>query len=102
MTRTADPRPPPLDPLWLAFGLVPLVFLLSSPAPAVAADDALAVALVCPAGVEAPDCSRANALDVLSQPAGPLSCLKVGAELATHLAYGPGERAKVVCERRKG
>ena len=100
--HTADPSPPRLDPLWLAFGLVPLVFLLSMPAPAKAADDMLAVALVCPAGVEAADCSRANALDVLFQAAGPFTCLKVGAELATHLAYGPGERPKVVCERRKG
>lgn len=100
--HTADPRPPRLDPLWLAFGLVPLAFILGSPAPAKAADDMLAVALVCPADVEPSDCSRANALDVLSQPAGPLSCLKVGAELATHLGFGPGERAKVVCERRKG
>lgn len=100
--RTADPRPPRLDPLWLLFGLVPLAFILGSPAPAKAADDALAVALVCPAGVEASDCSRANALDVLSQPAGSLACLKVGAELATHLAFGPGERPKILCERRKG
>ncbi|GJE74513.1 hypothetical protein [Methylorubrum suomiense] len=31
--HTADPRPPRLDPLWLAFGLVPLLFVLGSSAP---------------------------------------------------------------------
>ena len=58
MIRTADPRPPRLDPLWLLFGVVPLAVLLAAPRPSIAADGFLAVALACPAGVEASACSR--------------------------------------------
>lgn len=36
MTRTADPRPPRLDPLWILFGVVPLAVLLAAPRPALA------------------------------------------------------------------
>lgn len=102
MTGIADPRPPRLDPLWLLFGVVPLAVLLATPRPAVAADGFLAVALACPAGVEAPACSRENATDMLVQPAGQFDCLKVGEVLATYLGLAPGERHKIVCERRKG
>lgn len=67
------------------------------------ADELLAVALVCPAGVEPADCSRDNAVDVVSEPVAlPTICLKVGEVLATHLALGPGQRHRVLCERRKG
>lgn len=101
MPRLADPRPPRLDPVWFVFGLVPLAFLLGAPRPALAADDMLAVALACPASVEGSACSRDNATDMLVQPAGTFDCLKVGMVLATHLGLAPGERHKVVCERRR-
>ena len=102
MTRTADPRPPRFDRAWLLFGVVPLAVLLAAPRPSIDADGFLAVALACPAGIEAPACSRENATDMLVQPAGPFDCLKVGEVLATHLGLAPGERHKIVCERRKG
>ena len=86
----------------LAFILVPFAVLLAAPRPSIAADCFLAVALTCPAGIEAPDCSRENATDMLVQPAGQFDCLKVGEVLATHLGLAPGERHKIVCERRKG
>jgi hypothetical protein len=86
----------------LAFTLVPFAVLLAAPRPSIAADGFLAVALACPADVEAPACSRENASDILVQPAGPFDCLKVGEVLATHLGLAPGERHKIVCERRKG
>jgi hypothetical protein len=82
--------------------VVPLAVLLAAPRPSIAADGFLAVALACPVGIEAPDCSRENATDMLVQPAGPFDCLKVGEVLATHLGLAPGERHKIVCERRKG
>lgn len=60
-----------------------------------------AVALVCPAGVEGADCSRDNALDIAVQPvAHETECGLVGQVLASHLALQPGERHKIVCERR--
>ena len=86
----------------LAFTLAPVLIWIAAPRPSFAADGFLAVALACPAGIEAPDCSRENATDMLVQPAGPFDCLKVGEALATHLGLAPGERHKIVCERRKG
>ncbi|MGG3814221.1 hypothetical protein ABEV34_21615 [Methylorubrum rhodesianum] len=109
----------------LAFTLVPLAVLLAAPSPSIAtemgacrmyltnpprvvcepaepAPGFLAVALACPAGVEAPACSRENATDMLVRPAGQFDCPKVGMMLATHLGLAPGERHKIVCERRKG
>lgn len=62
----------------------------------------LAVAFSCPASVPGPDCSRATALDVLSQPAGEVECPKVAQILATHLDLPPGGYHKLACERRKG
>ena len=102
MTRIADPRPPRLDPLWLAFGLVPLVFLLGMPAPAKAADGFLAVALACPAGLSGADCSTDTALDVAQQPAGPTECPKVAQLLAVSLSLPAGGFHKLICTRRKG
>ena len=86
----------------IAFTLVPFAVLLAAPHPTIAADGFLAVALSCPAGIEAPACSRENATDMLVQPAGQFDCPKVGMLLATHLGLAPGERHKIVCERRKG
>lgn len=101
MTGTADPRPPRLDPLWLAFGLVPLLFVLGSSAP-VKADGFLAVALACPAGLSGADCSPDTALDVAQQPASPTECPKVAQVLATSLSLPAGGFHKLVCTRRKG
>lgn len=102
MTRVADPRPPRLDPLWLAFGLVPLAFALCSPAPAQAVDGFLAVALACPADLPGSDCSTDTALDVAQQPAGPTECPKVAQILATSLSLPAGGYHKLICTRRKG
>ncbi|KAB7782154.1 hypothetical protein [Methylorubrum populi] len=85
----------------LAFTLVPFAVLLAAPRPSIAANGFLAVALACPAGVEMPDFSSANASDVLVQPAGQFDCLKVGEVLATQLGLAPGERHKIVCEGQK-
>jgi hypothetical protein len=82
--------------------VVPLAVLLAAPRPSSAADGFLAIALAGPVGIEASACTRGNATDMLVQPAGPFDCLKVGEVLATHLSLAPGERHKIVCERRKG
>ncbi|WHQ72535.1 hypothetical protein [Methylorubrum extorquens] len=102
MTRTADPRPPRFDCVWLLFGVVPLAVLLAALRPSIADDGFLAIALARPVGIEAPACSRENATDMLVQPAGQVDCPRGGQVLATHLGLAPGERHKVVCERRKG
>lgn len=67
------------------------------------ADDLLAVALSCPAGVAASDCDRGNATDVLTQPVAIVTaCAQVGQHLAAHLSLAPGGQHKIVCERRRG
>ncbi|GJE29794.1 hypothetical protein [Methylobacterium organophilum] len=86
----------------LAFTLAPILIWIAAPRPSLAAEPFLAVVLACPAGVEAPDCSRDNASDMLVQPAGQFDCLHVGEVLATRLGLAPGERHKILCERRKG
>ncbi|TXN38985.1 hypothetical protein FV232_00910 [Methylobacterium sp. WL30] len=63
----------------------------------------LAVALVCPANLAGPDCSRDTALDMAVQPVALVTeCAQVGVLLATHLALQPGESHKILCERRRG
>ena len=64
----------------------------------------LVVALVCAASVQAPDCSRETALDVITGPAHSLQeCLIQGPVLAAGAAHGgaDGTYVKTRCEPRR-
>jgi hypothetical protein len=64
----------------------------------------LAVVLICAAAVPGSDCSRGNALDVVSSPVhSHVECMLAGQVMATGLHVGEGEErryVKVACERR--
>ena len=65
----------------------------------------LTVVLVCAAAIAGSDCERANALDVVTQPAETVSaCMKVGETFAAESlgTPAPGTYHKIGCEHRKG
>lgn len=64
----------------------------------------LVVALVCASSVQAPDCTRDTALDVITGPAHSLQeCLLQGPILAVHSGHGgvDGNYVKTRCEQRR-
>ncbi|MGU3537669.1 hypothetical protein [Methylobacterium sp. A54F] len=64
----------------------------------------LVIALVCASSVQAPDCSRETALDVITGPAHTLQeCLIQGPVLAANAGHGGGEGSyvKTRCEQRR-
>ncbi|WP_336489962.1 hypothetical protein [Methylobacterium nigriterrae] len=64
----------------------------------------LIVALVCASSVQAPDCSRETALDVITGPAHTLQeCLVQGPVLAANAGHGDdkGSYVKTRCEVRR-
>lgn len=64
----------------------------------------LVVALVCASAVQAPDCSRETALDIITGPAHTLQeCLMQGPVLAANAGRGnePGTYVKTRCEPRR-
>ena len=65
----------------------------------------LAVTLICGAGIAGPDCTRDNALDVVTSPVRSAhECLMAGQVAASGLHLGEGEErsyVKVACERRR-
>ena len=64
----------------------------------------LVVALVCASAVPQPDCTRENALDVITGPAHTLQeCLVQGPVLAAAAGHGEGGGVyvKTRCERRR-
>jgi hypothetical protein len=64
----------------------------------------LVVALVCASTVQAPDCSRETALDIITGPAHTLQeCLVQGPVLAANAGHGsePGTYVKTRCEPRR-
>lgn len=63
----------------------------------------LVVALVCATSVQAPDCSRETALDVIVGPAHTLQeCLIQGPVLAASAGHGEADTyVKTRCERRR-
>lgn len=67
-------------------------------------NEVLVVALICASSVQAPDCSRETALDVITAPAHSLQeCLIQGPTMAAGAGLG-GEKntyVKTRCERRR-
>ncbi len=63
----------------------------------------LVVALVCASTVQAPDCSRETALDIITGPAHTLQeCLMQGPVLAANSGHAdPNTYVKTRCEQRK-
>jgi len=64
----------------------------------------LVVALICASSVQAPDCSRETALDVVTGPAHTLQeCLIQGPVLAANAGLGSdaGTYVKTRCEQRR-
>lgn len=64
----------------------------------------LVVALVCASTVQAPDCTRDTALNVITGPAHSLQeCLLQGPILAVHSGHdgGDGSYVKTRCEQRR-